>query len=122
MNALVTGGTRGIGRAIVDALIADGHRVMYFGKSNYDLTKREERKGVVRESAVEMGGLDILVNNAGEQIELSANGFIPELWDRQLSFLLTAPFELSQQAYPYLKESGRGRIINIASVAGINGT
>lgn len=134
-KALVTGGSRGLGRAFVLALLgagADvaavcrqstcddlaeqaarlGRRVVSF---QADLAEPQQRAGLVQRAAESLGGLDILVNNAGITHRQAAIDFPAEQWSRILEVNLTAVFDLSQQAARLMWDRG-GRIINVASM------
>ncbi|MCX6028388.1 MAG: 3-oxoacyl-ACP reductase FabG [Chloroflexi bacterium] len=138
--ALVTGGSRGIGRAISLALAAAGAAVA--------LTYREQREAadeVVQQieaagghglalqvdvqdraavragiAAVEaaFGGLDILVNNAGINKPADFDQISDEDWDLILAVNLKGPFVCMQEALPALRRRGAGSIVNISSVSG----
>lgn len=133
MIALVTGGTRGIGLACVRALKQAGHTVAVVGRSapnfacdmyiQVDLARRSQRLKLVDTVVQKLGGLDILVNNAGYQHNAPALIYELDKWDYQLELMLSAPFDLSQRAVWHMIDRGsRGRIVNMASVAGITGT
>lgn len=132
MIALVTGGTRGIGLATVKALETAGYTVAVVSRSfsayefdlyiQADLSKRHERFRLIDTVKDRLGGLDVLVNNAGFQHEAPALEYEPLKWDYQIELMLSAPFDLSQQAAKHMLNHGGGRIINMASVAGITGT
>lgn len=134
--ALVTGGTRGIGRAIVDALSAAGATV-------YSVSRKESADGggveasrsiqgdlaqpgvatrAVREVLDRAGRLDVLVNNAGTQHVGRVDGFPREQWDKMVALHMTAPFEAIGAALPSMRENGFGRIVNVASVHGLIGS
>ena len=87
-----------------------------------DVTDRTQVDEVVRRTADEFGSVDILVNNAGTLDHL---GQLPEqqaeLWERDLRVNLTGAFNCAQAVWPYMKERGWGRIVNMASVAGTLG-
>lgn len=121
--ALVTGANRGIGKAIVSSLRADSIRVIGLrGRVDIDLSRRIERTGVIENVIRDYGRIDILVNNAGCQSHNPFLAYHLEDWDKELSLMLTAPFELSRIAGAYMAKQGSGKIINIASIAGIQGT
>jgi 3-oxoacyl-[acyl-carrier protein] reductase len=87
-----------------------------------DVTDLEQVGAAVERTVSELGSVDILVNNAGTldhvgQIENQ----VPELWERDLRVNLTGAFNCSRAAWPYMKERGWGRIVNMASVAGTLG-
>ena len=136
--AVVTGGTKGIGRAIVEALLEEGASVAFGARTEEDVERAAEELGErahgvvcdVREvdqcrrlmqSAVDtFGGLDVLVNNAG----VGRWGNVEELsvddWDTTIETNLSGLFYCSKAAIPRLKERGGGWIINIGSLAGKN--
>lgn len=130
--ALVTGGTKGIGLAIVKALKAQGVKVAVVARSKdapycdfyiqADISKITDRHRIVRRVVDELGGIDILVNNAGSQISSAAIDYGFTDWKDQIELLLTAPFDLCQQAAKYMINKKYGRIINVSSVGGILGT
>ena len=132
MRALVTGGTRGIGRAVAQALIARGDEVWTTGRSNDaspDVPKEhhlvadfELHSGVERtRDFIRQVGIDILINNAGINrvapfLELSEADF-----DAVQAVNVRAPFLLMQAALPRMLENSFGRIINLSSVWGLKG-
>lgn len=138
-RALVTGGRRGIGKAIVLAMARSGAEVFAVGlqpdveleKAAYregwkvryviaDLTDREARAHLI-DAVNGDGGLDILVNNAGVQVQAPLCEYTLDQWDLDLELLTTATFHLSQGFSPKMIERGRGRIINISSISGFQG-
>jgi NAD(P)-dependent dehydrogenase (short-subunit alcohol dehydrogenase family) len=128
--ALVTGGSRGIGAEIVKTMRLAGIKVAVASRIEAecdlwlqcDLSKTHERFRLVNKVIDALGGVDILVNNAGHQHQAPALEYEHTVWNYQLELLLTAPFDLSQQAARYMLRHSGGRIVNIASVAGITGT
>ena len=132
-TALVTGAARGIGLAIAAALAERGANVALVDvvdPSSYwnpegslalqaDVGRPEDVRRAVETTITAFGGLDILVNNAGI-CPLTPFAEISEAeWDRVLAVNLKGAFLCSQAALPHLRQAGRrGRIINIASVAG----
>jgi 3-oxoacyl-[acyl-carrier protein] reductase len=87
-----------------------------------DVTDREAVAEAVRRVVEEFGSVDILVNNAGTldhvgQLEQQS----PDLWARDLEVNLTGAFNCAQAVWPYMRERGFGRIVNMASVAGTLG-
>ncbi|GHC27107.1 3-hydroxybutyrate dehydrogenase [Aidingimonas halophila] len=129
--ALVTGTSSGIGEAVVEQLCRLGHQVLAVdfnadGQQKADragaafmqgdLTDPEACRGAVAEAVKRFGHLDILVNNAGIQHVDSIEAFPEAKWRHIIDLMLTAPFLLSQAAWPYMRKGGWGRIINIASV------
>lgn len=136
-TAFVTGAARGIGLAIADALVRRGAGVAMvdidittlesaaqsIGDGAFavkaDVSQRGDVQRAIELTTEHFGGLDILVNNAGI-CPLSDFAHITEAeWDRVLAINLKGAFLCCQAALPHLRKSGRrGRIINIASVAG----
>ena len=93
-----------------------------------DLENKEQRCQVAEKTVAALGSLDILINNAAFVGTSNLTGWgVPfeqqetETWKRALEVNLTAVFDLTQTAVPYLKASGHGSIINIASIYGIVG-
>ncbi len=136
--ALVTGGSRGVGRAIVQALAAQGIRVAFCYQTDVeaaercarevrdrtgvdplvlraDVTADEDRRTLVESVHRTLGGLDILINNAGTT-EDGVAFRMKDAWDRVVGLDLTAPFRLAQLAIRHMMRNGWGRIITIGSV------
>jgi 3-hydroxybutyrate dehydrogenase len=129
--ALVTGTSSGIGEAVVKKFCDLGHQVLAVdynpaGKDvaeasgaaffQADLTDPEACRAAVDEAVKRFGGVDILVNNAGIQHVAPIETFPEQKWRQIIDLMLTAPFLLTQAAWPSMRESGWGRIINVASV------
>lgn len=139
--ALVTGGRRGLGLAMARGLAEAGARIAVAsaskehaelrkavesagGELEYiqaDLADRAQRAGLVDRVVRHYGRLDILVNCAGIQHRQPAIEFELAKWDEIISLMLTAVFELSQQAARVMVEQGGGKIIQIASLASFQG-
>lgn len=137
-RALITGGTRGLGRGMAEGLLEAGARVAIVGTSKTvyevagdfcgrgfdcsgiiaDLGDAKQRVYAFNEAMSIMGGLDILVNCAGIQRRHPVEDFPMEDWDDVIATNLTAAFHLSQlAAREYLKkEKPYGKIINVASM------
>jgi len=87
-----------------------------------DVTSREEVDAAVARAVEQLGSVDVLVNNAGTLDHVAQfPDQSPELWDRDLRVNLTGAFNCAQAVWPYMKERGWGRIVNMASVAGTLG-
>ena len=139
-HALVTGATRGIGAEIAAALAADGARVTLLGRDAARLTKVSARIGeraaatvtadITRADAVreafaaarrQLGPVHILVNNAGQAASAKFADTDEALWNRLLGVNLTGTYLCTREAVPDMLEAGFGRIVNIASIAGLRG-
>jgi NAD(P)-dependent dehydrogenase (short-subunit alcohol dehydrogenase family) len=137
--ALVTGAAQGIGQAIADALAANGAKVVYADVNaegaiaaaknqpsaiglRMDVTNSAEIDGTIQQTVKQFGRLDILINNAGVNTlahRVTIDEFPREEWDRILSVDLTGLFEVSQAAARVMKQQQSGKIINVASIAGL---
>ncbi|MFA5321659.1 MAG: glucose 1-dehydrogenase [Smithella sp.] len=138
---LVTGASRGIGRAIAMGLAQSGADVVIASRKTADLEtaaaeirktgrkclpitthvgRLEEIKNLVEKAVEEFGRIDILVNNAATNPSMaSAMDIDDRAWDSIMNLNLKGLFFLSQAAARIMKEKGGGKIINVASVAGI---
>lgn len=141
-NALVTGGTRGIGLAVAEALLGSGAGVAVCGRTDETVKRAvsqltNESKGKVTGKVAdvrsntevaglfawidqELGHLDILVNNAGVGVFKSTMELSVEDWQKTLDTNLSGVFYCCHEALPRLKQRGGGYIINIGSLAGKN--
>jgi NAD(P)-dependent dehydrogenase (short-subunit alcohol dehydrogenase family) len=141
-KALVTGGTRGIGLAIAQALLANGGHVMVTGRradsvrdavaalaaaggdrvagEAVDVRDSAAVNAVVAETARRFGGLDVVVNNAGVGAFANVEAMTDADWSLVIDTNLTGPFYVSRAAIPVLRAHGGGWIINVASLAGRN--
>lgn len=142
-NALVTGGSRGIGRAIVESLAAAGARVAFTYRSSTDeanaLKEEIEQTGtealVYRGDAAEMaaaeeavngvverwGSIDILVNNAGVTKDGLMLRMREEDWDAVIGTNLKSVFNFCKAAYRPMMKQRAGKIVNLSSVVGVMG-
>ncbi|MBI5484295.1 MAG: 3-hydroxybutyrate dehydrogenase [Deltaproteobacteria bacterium] len=141
-TALVTGSTSGIGLGIARSLAGQGCNIMLNGLGDpakieavrseleaefgiragfhgADMTRPDEIAALVKTSTVNFGGIDILVNNAGVQHTSPIEAFPPERWATIIAINLSSSFYTIHHAIPYMRQSGWGRIINIASVHGL---
>jgi acetoacetyl-CoA reductase len=136
--ALVTGGTRGIGRGIVERLKNDGFKVAagYAGNEGAAETCRNDLgvmivKGNVGEfddcrravEAVEaeLGPIDVLVNNAGITRDAMLHKMTPQQWNEVIFVNLASIFNMTRQVIDGMRERGYGRIINVSSINGQKG-
>ncbi|MES2320980.1 MAG: SDR family NAD(P)-dependent oxidoreductase [Pseudomonadota bacterium] len=120
-HALVTGGTRGIGAAIARALAAAGARVTVTGRESGDIRMDVADPASVRAAFALAGPVDILVNNAGQAGSASFGRTDEALWQRMLDVNLSGTFHCTQAALPGMLDAGWGRIVNVASTAGLTG-
>lgn len=129
--ALVTGTSSGIGAAVVKHFCQLGHQVLAVdfnpaGKAvaeqagaaffEADLADPDACRAAVADAVKRFGGVDILVNNAGIQHVASIETFPEEKWRQIMDLMLTAPFLLTQAAWPHMRQKGWGRIVNVASI------
>lgn len=142
--ALVTGASSGIGRAVALTLARNGAAIVVNYHRNArgaaeavaeiqamrrnavavraDVSQRVDVLRMVGETLDNFGSIDILVNNAGSIVKLAPiEDCTDEVWDTVLAVNLKSVFLCTQAVIPYLKEQGRGRIINISSLAAQNG-
>jgi 3-oxoacyl-[acyl-carrier protein] reductase len=126
--AIVTGGSRGLGRADALTLERAGAEVVTLDIEEANTTfacnvgDRRQVDDAVRRTVEQFGSVDILVNNAGTLDHLGQfPEQQPELWERDLRVNLTGAFNCAQAVWPHMQERGRGRIVNMASVAGTLG-
>lgn len=136
--ALVTGGGRGLGAAIVTTLAEAGARVVAADvrtdlaeelasslrdtgheatSLELDVTDESAASASLDRVVAELGGLDILVNNAGVDVTLPIEEMSVADWDRVLAVNLRAPFVLSRLVLPRMKERHSGHIVNVVSTA-----
>jgi NAD(P)-dependent dehydrogenase (short-subunit alcohol dehydrogenase family) len=138
--SVVTGGTRGIGRAIAERLLREGAAVAICGRSEEtvahatremqplgkvfghpaDVTSPELVRNFFQAVDREFGALDILVNNAGAGFFRKVGELSPEDWRRVIDLNLNGPFFCSREAIPRFKQRGGGFIVNISSLAAKN--
>lgn len=141
-TAIVTGGTKGIGRAIAEALVREGVNVCIsarhedeveraaselgdLGEGNItgavcDVRDYEEVKALFEHTVAELGGVDILINNAGIGLFGRVEELSPEDFRAVLETNLFGVFYCCHEAIPQMKRRGGGYIINISSLAGVN--
>ena len=146
--ALVTGGNGGLGQRICDAVAREGaHVAVMYAQSRdqaedvardqaarhgvqaaafgCDITDRAAVDRLVADVTARFGRLDILVNDAAFNKAVpfpDLDGLTEELWEKIMAVNLTGPMRLTKAVAPVMKAQGRGRIVNIASVAGLGPT
>lgn len=137
-KALITGGTKGIGKGIVEEFLELGAEVFFVsrnqdqvkvllnsfsGKSingmSCDVTDRNDRALLFEEVNRQWGSLDILINNAGTNTRQKTIESTEEDFDMLLDLNMKSVFEMAKLFHPLLKKSGNASIVNITSVAGI---
>ncbi len=138
-TVLITGGSRGIGRAMVERFCAEGYSVAFTYKSSETEAKRlAEATGAIAihaDSAFEsdvisavdkvreiFGGIDCLINNAGVSSFSLFTDLTLDQWNEHLAINLTGAFLYSKAVIPYMVAKKSGRIINISSMWGITGS
>ncbi len=133
--AIVTGGARGIGAAVVDRLSARGLRTIvcdispgHDDRTNVqreavDVTDSASVNEVVARVLAQHGRVDVLANIAGIHDGFTAaHSVTDELWDRILAVDLSGPFHFARAVLPIMLQQRSGAIVNVASTAGISGT
>ena len=137
--AIITGSTRGIGRATAKLFAAEGAKVVVVGTNaelgescvaeikadggkaifcKTDVTSEESLSALVKAALDTYGRIDILVNNAGVGgSTANMNDITMDEWNKVLATNLTAPFMLCKKVIPVMEEQGGGAIVNIASMA-----
>ena len=141
--ALVTGGGRGIGREVALALAREGLSVAVAARDHARVAETAEAvRGLGVESlaleldvtdgamvgavfarvAAELGAIDVLVNNAGIAESASFGRTDPALWERHLRVNATGPYLCTREALPGMLARSWGRVINVASLAGLYGS
>ncbi|MGD0636692.1 MAG: 3-oxoacyl-ACP reductase family protein [Nitrososphaerales archaeon] len=141
--AIVTGGSRGIGRAIAETFAREGAKVVV----NYvrasaeagkvvegireaggsaisiaaDVSQRDQAKRLVDETVKQFGRVDILVNNAGIRIEGTILDTKEEDWDLTMKVNLKGPFNCMQAAGKVMAKQRYGKIVNVSSISGLGG-
>ena len=134
-HAVVTGASRGIGLAIARALLAQGARVTLMARDAAALEAAAAGLGGgtawrtldvtdpagVAQAFAHAGAVDILVNNAGQAASAPFGRTDDALWQRMLDVNLTGAWHCIQAALPGMVDAGWGRIVNVASTAGLTG-
>lgn len=142
LKIIVTGASRGIGKAIALELARQGARLSLVARDAkalesvgeavagagahavaiaVDLTHPDAPATVVDQTVEHLGGIDVLINNAGAAISHAFSATSLEEWQLMMDLNARVPYFLSQAALPHLKASAAGTIINISSVVGRKG-
>src|SRR5215510_13837365 len=131
--AIVTGGSRGIGRAVVERFLKEGARVVAASRNPprrafepmerlvflaADASRSPDAGRIVARCVEQFGGLDILVNNAGIQVQKPIEATTEEEWDEILAVNVKSMFLCTRAAIPHLRRGGGGSIVNIGSYDG----
>jgi 3-hydroxybutyrate dehydrogenase len=138
-HAVVTGAGRGIGAAIAARLAAEGARVTLLSRTqsqldqvaatlgesartvSADITDSQSIRQAFAQAVRNFGAVDILINNAGQARSAALHRAPEELWDAMLAVNLTGTYHGIRAVLPAMLERGFGRIVNVASTAGVHG-
>ena len=136
--AIVTGGSRGIGRAMAGAFAALGAQVVVASRKGdacdeaaaeivaeggqavgiaVHMGDLDSVRALVHSTVDKYGGIDIVVNNAANPLALPVEEWTPEAWDKSIGVNLRGPAFLVQEALPYLKQSRHASVVNVLSAA-----
>ncbi|MEO8378138.1 MAG: 3-oxoacyl-ACP reductase FabG [Acidobacteriota bacterium] len=138
--ALITGGSRGIGRVTAMRLLADGWTVAFtFGQSreaalafeaeskgnatafSADVRDHESNRRVAERVVEQFGSIDALVNNAGIRQDALLYNMSAEQWDEVLDTNLRGTWSMTKAVLPSMMQQRRGAIVNVASLSGLHG-
>jgi len=138
--ALITGGSRGIGRVTAMRLLADGWSVAFtYGKSKEaaqafeseskgravafeaDVRNADANRRVVEEVQSKLGAIEALVNNAGVRQDALLYNMSAEQWDQVLDTNLRGTWSMTKAVLPAMMHQRRGAIVNVASLSGLHG-
>jgi NAD(P)-dependent dehydrogenase (short-subunit alcohol dehydrogenase family) len=135
--ALITGASKGLGKAMASALAAEGARIALVSRSREqlesvaaeiasaggaaavfvaDVGREEEVARVEKEAAAAMGRVQILINNAGINVRKPITELTMEDWTRVMDTNVTSAFLMSRAFVPHMKGTGYGRILNLTSI------
>lgn len=126
--AIVTGGTKGIGKGIADAMDMYGAKVIVSARNpekskhhfvKCDISSFKEADMLVKETIKKYKKIDILVNNAGIYPFVPLNEMTEEQWDEVINVNLKGVFNCTRAAIPFMIKQKYGKIISIASIAGV---
>jgi len=141
LHAVVTGASRGIGAVIAAALAAEGVRVSLFGRDTgslervaralggdptalaitMDVTDSTSVRSAFAAAREHFGPVQLLINNAGQAASAKFTETDEALWNRLMAVNLNGTFLCSRQAVPDMLQAGFGRMVNVASIAGLRG-
>jgi 3-oxoacyl-[acyl-carrier protein] reductase len=132
-RCVVTGASKGIGRATAELLAAEGARLLLVGRDRdglaeaaprdaeilaADVTRPDAGERIVGACVERLGGIDVLVNNAGTSFLKPLDELTDEDWDGQWRLNVRGPERLMKAAAPLMAEQGWGRIVNVVSTSG----
>ena len=139
-HAVVTGASRGIGAAIAEALADEGMCLSLWARDAaaladtvaacgaeraqawaVDVTDPSQVDAAIASARARFGAVQVLVNNAGQAASAKFTDTDPELWQRIIGVNLTGTYLCTRAAVPDMLQQGFGRIVNIASIAGLRG-
>ena len=140
-HALVTGGSRGIGYAVAQRLLEQGARVTLLGRDvkslqqavdslaeygeagfvSANISQQADVRRAFAQAVERFGVIDILVNNAGQAVSERFDRLDEAAWEKMIAVNLTGTFHCIQAALPGMLEQQWGRIVNVASTAGLAG-
>lgn len=138
-TAIVTGAARGLGLAIARRLSREGARLILWDRDfgdfdagaegvnallcqTVDVTDLASVAAAFEQALAAAGNIEIIINNAGINGPIASTWeYPPEAWDRVIAIDLTGVFHVCRTVIPHLRDLGRGRIVNIASIAGKEG-
>lgn len=137
--AVVAGASRGLGRAVADALAAEGAKVAICARGEAslaaaaeeiaaaagvevwarptDVSRADEAEAFVREAADRLGGVDVLVNNAGGPPSATFGAITDAMWRQAFELTLMSTVAMTREAVRHMEQKGWGRIVTIASVS-----
>jgi NAD(P)-dependent dehydrogenase (short-subunit alcohol dehydrogenase family) len=142
--AIVTGGGSGIGKTTALLLAQAGADLVIAGRKQErldaaaaeiaaqtgrrclgvptDVREADQAGTLIAAAIAEYGRIDILINNAGRGTHAPLRTMTAQAWNNDVALNLNAAFYCAQAAYPHLRARGNGAIVNISSLAGVNGT
>ncbi len=141
-NAIVTGGGKGLGKAVAIALAKEGVNIGITGRNEenlkstaaeladlgvtaayavFNVDDEEAVDNGIKTLVADLGSIDILINNAGIGDFGKINDMPTDVWEQVIKTNLFGVLYTSKAVYPFLKEKGEGDIVNVASTAGLKG-